>query len=143
MLPQSHIAYTLAAFDLVQKWVPGLRKADYRLVALAAMGSDLVDKPFAALYFYRRFKAAVLFSHSSRIPSIGQCAAGVSTPGRKRGVSRVTSSKPIGVLLHGVLSCGDGKEAGGIVAALWFVFRNRLYRPEHLRHFLRTGRPEK
>lgn len=28
------------------------------------MGSDLVDKPLAALYFYRRYKAAVLFGHT-------------------------------------------------------------------------------
>lgn len=64
MLPPSHITYTLAAFDLAKKWVPELRKVDYRLVALAAMGSDLIDKPFAALYFYRRYRAAVLFAHS-------------------------------------------------------------------------------
>jgi hypothetical protein len=64
MLPQSHIAYTLTAFDVAKKWVPGLRKVDYRLVALAALGPDLIDKPLAALYFYRRYKAAVLFAHS-------------------------------------------------------------------------------
>jgi hypothetical protein len=38
--------------------------ADYRGVALAAMGSDLVDKPLAALYFYRKHRAAVLFAHT-------------------------------------------------------------------------------
>lgn len=38
--------------------------ADYRKVALAAMGSDLVDKPLAAAYFYRKHKAAVLFAHT-------------------------------------------------------------------------------
>ena len=36
MLPPSHITYTLAVFDLAKKWVPELRKVDYRLVALAA-----------------------------------------------------------------------------------------------------------
>jgi hypothetical protein len=38
--------------------------ADYRLVALAAMGPDLVDKPLAWAYFYRRYKSAVLFAHT-------------------------------------------------------------------------------
>ncbi len=64
MLPQSHIAYTLAAYELLARRVPALRRADRRLLALAAMGPDLLDKPLAALYFYRRYKAAVLFAHT-------------------------------------------------------------------------------
>ena len=38
--------------------------ADYRLIALAAIGSDLIDKPLAWAYFYRRYKSAVLFAHT-------------------------------------------------------------------------------
>jgi hypothetical protein len=64
MLPQSHISYTIAAVDLLQRRIPALRNVDYRLVALAATGPDLIDKPLAALYFYRRFKSAVLFAHT-------------------------------------------------------------------------------
>ncbi|MFQ5612264.1 MAG: hypothetical protein ACE5H9_09050 [Anaerolineae bacterium] len=64
MLPQSHVAYTLAALNLAQKRFPALRDVDYRLVALAAMGPDLIDKPLAAVYFYRRFSTAVLFAHT-------------------------------------------------------------------------------
>ncbi len=64
MLPQSHIAYTLAAYDLLQERVPALRGADYRLIALAGLGPDLIDKPLAAVYFYRRYKSAVLFAHT-------------------------------------------------------------------------------
>lgn len=64
MLPQSHVTYTFAAFNLAGKFIPSLRRVDYRLVALAALGSDLVDKPLAALYFYRRYKSAVLFAHT-------------------------------------------------------------------------------
>lgn len=64
MLPQSHVTYTLAAWDLLAKRFPSLRQTDYRLVALAAVGPDLVDKPLAALFFYRRYKAAVLFAHT-------------------------------------------------------------------------------
>jgi LexA-binding, inner membrane-associated putative hydrolase len=64
MLPVSHIAYTLLSFDLLQKRIPAFKKADLRLVALAATGPDLLDKPLAALYFYRRFKSAMLFAHT-------------------------------------------------------------------------------
>lgn len=64
MLPQSHITYTLAAFDLLKERVPALQKVDYRLLAVAATGPDLIDKPLAALYFYRRYRAAVLFAHT-------------------------------------------------------------------------------
>jgi hypothetical protein len=64
MLPQSHVTYTLAAYDLLKKRVPALQKVDYRLAALAAMGPDLIDKPLAAAYYYRRYKSAVLFAHT-------------------------------------------------------------------------------
>jgi len=64
MLPQSHITYTLAAWDVLQKRYPALRQVDVRLLALAAMGPDLIDKPLAAAYFYRRYKSAVLFAHT-------------------------------------------------------------------------------
>jgi inner membrane protein len=64
MLPQSHVAYTVAAVSLLQRRVPGMQQLDYRLVALAAMGPDLVDKPLAAVYFYRKYQSAVLFAHT-------------------------------------------------------------------------------
>jgi hypothetical protein len=64
MLPQSHIAYTVAVTDSLKDRFSILRDIDYRLVALAAMGPDLIDKPLAALYFYQRYKAAVLFAHT-------------------------------------------------------------------------------
>jgi hypothetical protein len=67
MLPQSHVAYTWLAVSLAQEYLPGSAKiaaADYRLVALAALGPDLVDKPLAWAYFYKRYKAAVLFAHT-------------------------------------------------------------------------------
>ena len=64
MLPQSHVTYTLAAVDGLAEKIPALKNIDYRLLALAAMGPDLIDKPLAAVYFYRRYKAAVLFAHT-------------------------------------------------------------------------------
>ncbi len=64
MLPQSHVAYTWLALSLAQDTLDIAPDADYRLVALAAMGSDLVDKPLAWAYFYERHKSAVLFAHT-------------------------------------------------------------------------------
>ncbi|GIV79983.1 MAG: metal-dependent hydrolase [Litorilinea sp.] len=64
MLPQSHVAYTWCALSLAQEHLDVAPDADYRLVALAAMGPDLVDKPLAWAYFYRRYRAAVLFAHT-------------------------------------------------------------------------------
>lgn len=64
MLPTSHIAYTWLALDLAQDWFGVAPDADYRLVAVAATGPDLIDKPLAAAYFYRRHKSAVLFAHT-------------------------------------------------------------------------------
>jgi hypothetical protein len=71
MLPHSHIALTIVAFDLVGRRVPALRQADLRLVALAASGPDLVDKPLTALYFHPRFESVMLFGHTL----LGQLAA--------------------------------------------------------------------
>lgn len=64
MLPPSHIAYTFAAASFLQKRVPALRSLDYRLVALAAVGPDLIDKPLAYLHFYKKYRSAVLFAHT-------------------------------------------------------------------------------
>ena len=177
MLPQSHVAYTLAVFDLAKRWSPRLRKVDYRLVALAAMGSDLVDKPFAALYFYRRFKAAVLFAHSLLFHLVVTGATLWKRPGwwpyalafnghilldrlwffhdtfywplrgwrfhtwQKAGSEQVDIKQ---AYWHAFTQRPElwGWEVGGLLAALWFVLRNRLYRPERLQHFLRTGRIE-
>jgi hypothetical protein len=64
MLPQSHVAYTWLLLSLGQDALEIAPDADYRLVALAAMGSDLIDKPLAWAYFYEQQKAAVLFAHT-------------------------------------------------------------------------------
>jgi hypothetical protein len=64
MLPPAHIAYTWAALSLAQTELDKFPQADYRLVALAATAPDLIDKPLALAYFYRRYKSAVLFGHT-------------------------------------------------------------------------------
>ena len=45
MLPPAHIAYTWLAFDLAQEYLDVTEDVDYRLIALAAIGPDLIDKP--------------------------------------------------------------------------------------------------
>ncbi|MEZ4710406.1 MAG: hypothetical protein R3A44_24605 [Caldilineaceae bacterium] len=64
MLPNSHVAYSWLALSVAQEKFNVAPDADYRLIALSAMGSDLVDKPLAWAYFYRRYKSAVLFAHT-------------------------------------------------------------------------------
>jgi hypothetical protein len=64
VLPPSHVAYTWLALSLAQDTFHVAPDADYRLVAAAAIGSDLVDKPLAWAYFYRKHKSAVLFAHT-------------------------------------------------------------------------------
>ena len=64
MLPPAHVAYTWLALSLAQTKLGISRDADYRLIALAAVGPDLIDKPLAWAYFYRRYKSAVLFAHT-------------------------------------------------------------------------------
>lgn len=63
MLPPSHIGYTLLTFRLAQKWVPAARRADYRLLAVASLVPDLLDKPFV-LATYHRWAASKLLAHT-------------------------------------------------------------------------------
>ncbi len=69
MLPSAHIAYTWLALDLAQQHLDA-PEIDYRAVALAATGSDLIDKPLALAYFYERYKSAVLFAHTLLVYSV-------------------------------------------------------------------------
>lgn len=64
MLPPSHVAYTWAALSTAQDLFKTKTDVDYRLIALAAMGPDLIDKPLALAYFYRRYRSGVLFAHT-------------------------------------------------------------------------------
>ena len=64
VLPPSHVAYTWLTLSLAQDHLGVAPEADYRLVALAAVGPDLVDKPLAWAYFYKKYKSAVLFAHT-------------------------------------------------------------------------------
>ncbi len=63
MLPTGHIEFTWAALNLLQRKAGLFRNADYRLVALAALAPDLLDKPLA-LTVYRDTDAALFWGHN-------------------------------------------------------------------------------
>lgn len=63
MLPQSHIGYTLLAYKVTQKLVPVAPDVDYRLLAVAALTPDLLDKPLV-LATYRYWGATKLVAHT-------------------------------------------------------------------------------
>jgi hypothetical protein len=78
MLPHTHIALTWLAFDLLEDYWPALREADRRLVAVATSAPDLIDKPLATAFFYRRYKSAMLFAHTllAQLAVIGAAVSG-------------------------------------------------------------------
>ena len=63
MLPTGHIEFTWAALNLVQRRAGWFRDADYRLVAVAVLAPDLLDKPLA-LTLYRDTQAALFWGHN-------------------------------------------------------------------------------
>jgi len=63
VLPTGHVEFTWAALNAVQRKTGHLLEADYRLVALAALAPDLLDKPLA-LTLYRDTNAALFWGHN-------------------------------------------------------------------------------
>ena len=177
MLPNSHIAYTLAAYQLAKDKLKNVPDADLRLLALAAMGPDLIDKPLAAVYFYRRFKSAVLFAHTliahlallfitaRKLPQLWPYTLAFlghavldrlwffpdtfywPFRGWRFHVWTKQGSEQSDIklaYLHAFTRRPElwGWELGGLLAGLWFIYRNQLYRPARLWRLLRTGRVE-
>lgn len=173
MLPTSHVAYTLAAYQFVRDKLPTTPDVDLRLLALAAMGPDLLDKPLATLYFYRRFHSAVLFAHTLifnillallffrrkrwrpyLIAFVGHLALDRIwffhdtfywpfrgwrfTVWRKQGSEQDGIGKAYWYAFTRRPELWRW-EVGGILAGLWFIYRNRLYRPRRLLELLKTG----
>ena len=175
MLPQSHVAYTAAVVEALKDRVPILKGVDHRLLALAAMGPDLIDKPFAAAYFYRKQGSAVLFAHTLLLHLV---VLGYTLSKKPKGWPYLVAFNGHAILdrlwffrdtwywpfrgwrFHVWKKAGSeqadiklaywyaftrrpelwGWELGGLMAGLWFVWRNRLYRLQRLKHFLLTGR---
>ena len=63
MLPTGHIEFTWAVLNVVQRRTGWFRDTDYRLMAVAALAPDLLDKPLA-LTFYRDTDAALFWGHN-------------------------------------------------------------------------------
>jgi hypothetical protein len=174
MLPPSHISYTLVAYDVLKTHVPALGRVDYRLLALAAIGPDLIDKPLAGLYFYRRYKSAVLFAHTMLVHGVLLGLAIWKKPvwwpyalafnghalldrlwffhdtwywpfrGWRFHVWGKSGSEQKDIKLAYWYAFTRrpelwGWELGGLLAALWFVYRHRLYRPRRFWHLMLTG----
>lgn len=63
MLPPAHIELTWGVLNLIQKRWRSFRRADYRIIALAAILPDLIDKPLA-IFVFPHWNATLLFAHS-------------------------------------------------------------------------------
>ncbi len=63
MLPTGHIEWTWAGLNLFQRYAGLFEDADYRLVALAALAPDMLDKP-TAWFVFPNANAALFFGHT-------------------------------------------------------------------------------
>ncbi|MCC7353838.1 MAG: metal-dependent hydrolase [Anaerolineae bacterium] len=63
MLPSGHVEITWGILNLVQRRLRAFAHADYRLVALAAVLPDLIDKPLA-VFAFPKTKATLLYAHT-------------------------------------------------------------------------------
>ncbi len=63
MMPPGHVAVTWGVSRLLQENNPRLARLDYRLLALSAVGADLIDKPLA-LFVFPESQASQLIAHS-------------------------------------------------------------------------------
>ena len=68
MLPPAHIEFTWAALNALQRQAHCFEDADYRLMALAALLPDLLDKPLATFVLTDE-DAALLFGHTALLHS--------------------------------------------------------------------------
>ncbi len=82
MLPTAHVTFSWAALNLVQRQLQQFEYADYRLVALAAVLPDLIDKPLAA-FVMKDSNAALLFGHTALLHG-GVWLAAAATGRRER-----------------------------------------------------------
>jgi len=174
VLPQSHIAYTLATVDALKESYPAFNDVDHRLLALAAMGPDLIDKPFAAAYFYRKHGSAVLFAHTLlvhlglllyiiwkkpnwwpyAIAFVGHALLDRlwffentwywPFKGWRFHVWRKAGSEQSDIKLAYWYAFTRRPELwrwelGGLIAGLWFIWRNKLFQAHRLKHLLLTG----
>ena len=63
MLPTGHVEWTWAGLNLIQRHTGLFEDVDYRLMALAVMAPDLLDKPLA-WFVFPDANAALFFGHT-------------------------------------------------------------------------------
>jgi len=63
MLPTGHIEWTWAGVNLLQRSTGWFEDADYRVIALAVLMPDLIDKPLA-WFVFPDANAALFFGHT-------------------------------------------------------------------------------
>ena len=82
MLPTAHIEFTWAGLNFLQRQAGLFPEADYRLMAIAAVLPDLIDKPLA-MSVLTDSNAALLFGHTALLHGgLWLAAAATGTLGR-------------------------------------------------------------
>ena len=81
MLPTGHIEWTWAGLNLIQRRTGLFEDTDYRLVALAVIAPDLIDKPMA-WFVFPDANAALFFGHTLLLH--GTVWGGVAASGHLR-----------------------------------------------------------
>jgi len=76
MLPTGHIEWTWAGLNLIQRRTGLFEDADYRIMALAVMAPDLLDKPLA-WFVFPDANAALFFGSLGAGGRMMQLSAGV------------------------------------------------------------------
>jgi len=61
MMPPGHVAVAWGTAELLQQNNSRLARLDYRLLALAALGPDIIDKPLAMLVFTASHTSQLVF----------------------------------------------------------------------------------
>jgi len=123
MLPTGHIEYTWATLNLLQRKSGLFRDADYRLVALAALAPDLLDKPLA-LTLYRDTNAALFWGHNLWFHAAVWVAAWGWTQHSGRYKQGQTESSPFPKALPYLLAF-----SGHLIADRMWGFQETLFYP--------------
>lgn len=84
MLPSGHVEFTWATLNVLQRQLRLFEDADYRLVALAAVLPDLIDKPLAT-FVLTDAEAALLYGHTALLHG-GVWLAAAATGRLERGL---------------------------------------------------------
>ena len=124
MLPTGHVEFTWAALNLVQRRTGWFCDADYRLVAIAALAPDLLDKPLA-LTLYRDTQAALFWGHNLWLHSAVWLIAGTVIVRQSRFCVRKGAAPPrFSSVLPYLLAF-----SGHLVADRMWGFRESLFYP--------------